>query len=121
VGRVQHDPAVALEPRRSEAPRAPLGSVERGSFAWVTQHAACPGAFAFSIFNWRERKRQDQRDLFLKIHERLVDMDLQRGRRIIYLDVHSVEQAKALFQKRPADYDLGDRALAMLDLAALYE
>ena len=31
MGRVQHDPAVALEPRRSEAPRAPLDSVDRGS------------------------------------------------------------------------------------------
>jgi Phage integrase, N-terminal SAM-like domain len=33
VGRIQHDPAVALEPRRSEAPRAPLDSVDRGSRA----------------------------------------------------------------------------------------
>ena len=78
-------------------------------------------AFIFSIFNWRERKLQDQRDLYLKIHERLVDIDLQRGRRIIYRDIHSAENAEALFRERPEDYDLANRALAMLDLAALYE
>ena len=31
MGRVQHDPAAALEPRRSKTPRAPLDSVDRGS------------------------------------------------------------------------------------------
>ena len=78
-------------------------------------------AFIFSVINWRERKRQDRRDLYLKIHERLVDIDLQRGRRIIYRDVHSAEHAEALFRERPEDYDLANRALAMLDVAALYE
>lgn len=78
-------------------------------------------AFIFSVHNWRERKRQDQRDLYLKIHERLVEIDLQRGRRIIYRDVHSAEDAEALFRERPEDYDLANRALAMLDVAALYE
>jgi hypothetical protein len=78
-------------------------------------------AFIFSVINRRERKLQDQRDLYLKIHERLVDIDLQRGRRIIYRDVHSAEDAEALFRERPEDYDLANRALAMLDVAALYE
>jgi hypothetical protein len=78
-------------------------------------------SFAFSVFNWRERKLQDQRDLYLKIHERLVDIDLQHGRRIIYRDVQSAEQAKDLFRERPEDYDLANRALAMLDVATLYE
>ena len=78
-------------------------------------------AFIFSIFSWIERKRQDRRDLFLEINERLVEIDLQRGRRIIYRDVHSAEDAEALFRERPEDYDLANRALAMLDVAALYE
>jgi hypothetical protein len=78
-------------------------------------------AFIFSVINWRERKRQDRRDLYLKIHERLVDINLQRGRRIIYRDVHSAEDAEALLREKPEDYDLANRALAMLDVAALYE
>ena len=78
-------------------------------------------AFIFNVFNWRERKLQDQRDLYLKIHERLVDGDLQRGRRIIYQNVHSAEDAETLYRERPEDYGLANRALAMLDVAALYE
>jgi hypothetical protein len=77
-------------------------------------------AFAFSVFTWRERKAQDQRDLFLRIHERLVDVDLQRGRRVLFQMVQSIEDARALFQDRREDSDLANRALAMLDMAALY-
>jgi hypothetical protein len=77
-------------------------------------------AFCFGIFSWLEHKRQDKRDLFLKINERLAEIDLQRGRRILYRDVNSKEDAKALLDKRPDDYDLANRALAMLDIAALY-
>ena len=64
-------------------------------------------AFIFSIFTWRERRFQDQRDLLLKIHERLTDVDIQRGRRILYQKVRSVEEARALFLGNPEDYDFG--------------
>ncbi len=77
-------------------------------------------AFVFSLFTWRERKFQDQRDLLLKIHERLTDVDIQRGRRILHQKVHSVEDARALFLEHPDDYDFANRALSMLNLAALY-
>ena len=77
-------------------------------------------AFAFSVFTWRERKVKDQRDLFLRVHERLVDVDLQRGRRIIYQDVNSVQDVQHLMRERPGDYDTANRALAVLDIAALY-
>jgi hypothetical protein len=77
-------------------------------------------AFVFSVFTWRERRAQDQRDLFLRIHERLVDVDLQRGRRVLFQMVQSIEDARALFQDRREDSDLANRALAMLDVAALY-
>jgi hypothetical protein len=77
-------------------------------------------AFAFSLFTWRERKTKDQRDLFLKIHERLIDIELQRGRRVLYQRVNSVEDAEALFRESIDEYDLANRALAMMDLAALY-
>jgi hypothetical protein len=70
---------------------------------------AC-AAFVFSLFTWRERKARDQRDLFLRFHERLIDIDLQRGRRILLQNVHSVEDAEKFV----------NRALAMFDIAALY-
>jgi len=34
-------------------------------------------AFVFSMFTWRDRKLNDKRDLFLRMHERLIDLDLQ--------------------------------------------
>jgi hypothetical protein len=71
-------------------------------------------AFLFSIFTWRERRSQDQRDLFLKMHERLIDIDLQRGRRILGQAIHSAKDVQALFHDSPDQYDLANRALAML-------
>lgn len=76
-------------------------------------------ALIFSIFAWRDRKRQEKRDLFLELHERGHDVELQRGRRILYR-VCSVEDAQALFNQKPEDYDCANKALWMLDIAALY-
>src|SRR5262245_19077114 len=76
-------------------------------------------ASAFGIFTWRDHKRQDKRDLLLQLHERLHDVELQRGRRILY-QVRSVEDARALFQQGPEDYDVDNKALWMWDIAALY-
>jgi len=76
-------------------------------------------AFAFGIFTWRDRKRQDMRDLFLQLHERLHDVQLQRGRRILY-QVCSEDDAAALFHQRSEDYDFANKALWLLDIAALY-
>lgn len=78
------------------------------------------GAFVLSIYTWRERIVKDQRDLFLRLHERLLDVELQHGRRILFRQVNSVEDARSLFQDKPDFYDLANMALAMLDTAALY-
>lgn len=77
-------------------------------------------AFVFSVFTWRERKSKDQRGLFLRMHERLIDIDLQRGRRILTNEVNSLANARELFRDAPDKYDLANRSLAMLDVAALY-
>ena len=78
------------------------------------------GAFIFSLYTWRERVVQDQRDLFLRLHERLLDVELQHGRRILFREVNSIADARNLFQNNPERYDLANMALAMLDTAALY-
>jgi Tfp pilus assembly protein PilN len=59
---------------------------------------AC-AAFLFSIFTWRERRSQDQRDLFLKRHERLIDIDLQHGRRILAQSIRSTKDAQSLLNR----------------------
>ena len=76
-------------------------------------------ALVFSMFTWRDRKLNDKRDLFLRIHERLIDLDLQQGRRIL-AGVHSAEDANDLIEDHPDDYQLLSRTLSMLDVAALY-
>jgi hypothetical protein len=77
-------------------------------------------AVAFSLFTWREHKTKDRRDLLLSIHERLIDVELQRGRRVLYQRVNSVEEAETLLRESPDEYDQANRALSMMDLAALY-
>jgi hypothetical protein len=76
-------------------------------------------ALAFGVFTWRDRKSQEKRDLFLQLHERLHDVQLQRGRRVLY-QLRSEDDAEDLFRHRPEDYDLANKALWMLDIAALY-
>jgi hypothetical protein len=78
------------------------------------------GAFSFSLYAWRQRIRQDQRDLFLKVHELLVSAEHQRGRRILYRRINSVGDARTLLRGSPEEYDLANMALAALDTAALY-
>lgn len=64
-------------------------------------------------------KRIDKRDQFLKLNERLIDVDLQLGRRILYR-VGSVEDAVRLQCDSPEEDQLVNRALAMFEVLALY-
>jgi hypothetical protein len=45
---------------------------------------------------------------------------LQRGRHILAQSIRSTKDAQSLFRGSPEQYDLANRALAMLDVAALY-
>jgi hypothetical protein len=78
------------------------------------------GAFTLGLYTWRERVAQDRRDLYLRLHERLLDVELQHGRRILFRQVNSSKDAANLFRDKPELYDLANMALAMLDTAALY-
>ncbi len=77
-------------------------------------------AFAINLINLIDRRRQDRRDLFLKLHERLIDPDLQNGRRLLYQRVHNQADAGRLREDHPDDYQLVNRALAMFDVFSLY-
>ncbi|GAA1155014.1 DUF4760 domain-containing protein [Nocardioides aquiterrae] len=82
--------------------------------------------FALTIngLTFRDRRRQDRRDLFLKMHERLIDQDLQRGRRLLYQHIHDEGSARRL-RMSPAEadaeiYQAINRALAMFDVFSMY-
>ena len=54
------------------------------------------------------------------MHERLIDIEFQRGRRILIDKVKSVEDVVELRTKSPTEYELVNRTLAMFDIFALY-
>lgn len=75
-------------------------------------------AVLISVFAlWRSR-RLDKRDLFLRMHEALIDPEVVAGRRVLYT-LDSREQAAALASQEEKQTQVY-RALAMFDLLGLY-
>lgn len=77
-------------------------------------------ALAISALTYRDRRTSDRRDLFLKMHERLVDPDLQEGRRLLYERVTSTSDAAQLRTDNKEEYQKINRALAMFDIFSMY-
>ena len=77
-------------------------------------------AVAFTGLSFRDRRRRDSRDLFLKLHGRLIDPDLQRGRRLLFEQARTTEQVRRLRDQRPEEFDQVNRAVAMYDIAGMY-
>ena len=77
-------------------------------------------ALAFSLWSFRVGAQRDRRDLFLTLHERLIDPELQAGRKALHQRVGSVEDAQRLETADPQTYALVGRALAMFDIFGLY-
>jgi hypothetical protein len=77
-------------------------------------------ALTFTGLTYRDKRKQDRRDLFLKLHERLVDPELQRGRKLLFTHAGTREAVIALRDEEPEVFDAINRALAMYDIAAMY-
>ncbi|MEU6090950.1 hypothetical protein ABZ865_30025 [Streptomyces sp. NPDC047085] len=65
----------------------------------------------------RYTTRTDRRDVFLRLHETLISPELQRGRRVLF-DLY--RRQGAVDDLSQQDYELANRALANLDVAAYY-
>jgi hypothetical protein len=76
------------------------------------------GALVLGVVNYRRARKLDKRDLFLKIHERLIEPDVVAGRRLLYA-LRSKDEAASLVY-REDDLTKVYRALAMFDVLALY-
>jgi hypothetical protein len=88
-----------------------------GTLALVFSAVAVIISASTFAFNVRSRRR----DLFLTMHERLLDDDVRRGRRaLLSPPVSSVEEARALRDRSGETYELASRALAMLDVLGCY-
>jgi hypothetical protein len=77
-------------------------------------------ALSVAVATLLTKRKQDRRDLFLKMHERLIDPDLQNGRRILRECIKSVEDAEKMRLGDPESYRLVGRALAMFDILGCY-
>jgi hypothetical protein len=66
------------------------------------------------------RRRQDKRDLFLRMFEILIQPELQEGRRLLYDRVHSIQDVIELRNNEPDAYALINRALAMFEVFGMY-
>jgi hypothetical protein len=80
-------------------------------------------ALAFTIF-WNISSRRiagetERRTLFLRLHESLVAEDLARGRGVVFR-LQSIDDARNLLASEGTEYHLANRALAMLDVLALF-
>lgn len=89
------------------------------TLSWISLGIALI-ALVLNGLTFSDRRRQDRRDLFLKLHERLIDPDVQRGRRLLYERVHSPADAARLREHATDDYELVNRALAMFEVFAMY-
>ncbi len=99
---------------------------------WCPQEAVYPAphtrmsrgisltALTIAGLTYRDRRKQDRRDLFLKLHERMVEPDLQRGRRLLFTRARTVEDVKRLREDEPGVFDDINRAVWMLDIAGMY-
>ena len=77
-------------------------------------------ALGVSLYNLARARRQDRRDLFLKLHVRLTEPELQAGRRLLHARIKSLEDAAHVAANDVQDYDRMNRALAGFDVLGLY-
>jgi hypothetical protein len=79
--------------------------------------ALAAAAFAVSLSTFVINRRRDRRDLFLRLYERLVSVDQQRGRWLIH---ERLGRQHKRVQDLGDDYEAINNALAMLNIGCYY-
>lgn len=92
--------------------------VDLRGFLTILALVVSAGALALGVVNFQRARRLDKRDLFLRMHEALLDPAVVAGRRALY-DLRDTGQAAALVYKEETLTQVY-RALAMFDVLALY-
>lgn len=105
----------AHHPRERGPPYAPGGN----PLSWISLGIALV-ALVLNGRTFRDHRRQDRRDLFLELHERPIDPDVQRGRRLLYERVLSPADAARLREDPTDDYELVNRVLAMFEVFVMH-
>ncbi|UKA59141.1 hypothetical protein [Arthrobacter sp. FW306-2-2C-D06B] len=86
---------------------------------WLTVILA-GSALIVSLAALSFNRRKAKQDTFLSIHDKLIALDLQEGRRLLFEKINSPEDADRLLQEDIASYHKINRALAMYDVLGLY-
>lgn len=84
--------------------------------ALIFAAAALCASLAALQFN----KRKARQDTFLGIHDKLIALDVQEGRRLLFEKINSPGDAARLLDEDPEAYHKINRALAMYDVLGLY-
>ncbi|MFC5182518.1 hypothetical protein [Actinomadura harenae] len=74
-------------------------------------------ALAFSLAVFLHGRWRDNRDLFLKLHERLVDAEMQKGRRLLY---EVAAQRRDIADLSEGDHLVIHHALAAFNVLGIY-
>src|ERR1700761_3050107 len=74
-------------------------------------------ALCFSMYVFVDSRRRERRDMFLKIHETLINDDLQRGRQLLFIKVTDECSVESL---NPDEYRDVNRALGTYNILGLY-
>ena len=90
------------------------------TFAAIIALSISVASFGFSLLNNYQQRQQDKRDMFIKMHEALLDPDLQRGRRILNSKFRTAAEFDSMQDQSPDEYQLINRCLAMFDVFAMY-
>lgn len=86
---------------------------------WLTAALAFAALLVSSgalYFNWMKAKQET----FLDIHAKLIDVEVQEGRRLLYHEIRSAADPARLLKEDEEKYDKVNRALAMYDVLGLY-
>lgn len=73
-------------------------------------------SFGALAFNYRKARQET----FLNIHDKLIAVDLQEGRRLLYNEINAPEDPARLLREDPVNYAKVNRALVMFDVLGLY-
>ncbi|MEU0787496.1 hypothetical protein ABZ341_38895 [Streptomyces sp. NPDC006173] len=77
-------------------------------------------AVLYAVAISRDRRRQERRNLFLSLNEKLMHPDLQRGRALLRELIGGTRDADILFARQKDAHWVISQAVAMFDLLGLY-
>ncbi|GAA1407114.1 hypothetical protein ACFQZ4_35015 [Catellatospora coxensis] len=87
---------------------------------WLVPTVASVVAVILSAYALLATRSHNRRALFLDMHAKMLDPEIFRGRRVLLEKINSLEDARALREADPLQYELVNRAVAMLDVLACY-